>query len=216
MTLLGAGISQTIDSLLPESLGDADLDIDASPDIDAIDGAGADFGDAEIANPSVGATSALSRILGWLCVGKVPVLILLVAFLTVFGLTGLMVQSIVQGVTGALLPGFVASIPALVVAVPCVRVIGKGLSRLIPKDETSAVKRASFIGRIASITIGTARFGYPAQAKLQDAFGQTHYVMVEPDSEEISFPTGAQVLLVEKHGTVFRAILNTSSALVDK
>lgn len=216
MTLLGAGVSQAIDSLLPDSLGDADLDIDVSPDIDAIDGAGADFGDAEIASPSAGATSALSKILGWLCVGKVPVLILLVAFLTVFGLAGLFVQLIFQSVTGALLPGFIASIPAFIVAVPFVRVIGKGLSKLIPKDETSAVKRDSFVGRIATVTIGTARFGYPAQAKLQDAFGQTHYVMVEPDSGDISFSTGAQVLLVEKHGTTFRGILNTSSALVDE
>ncbi len=222
MTLLGAGISQAIDSLLPESLGDVDIDADIDTDfdvdaaMDVVDGSGADFGDADIGQTPVAATSALSRILGWLCVGKVPVLILLVAFLTVFGLTGLFVQSLIQGMTGGLLPGALASIPALIVAVPSVRVIGSGIAKLIPKDETSAVTTKSFIGRIATITVGTARTGQPAEAKLQDTHGQTHYVMVEPDNADDVFEAGTQVLLVEQSGPRFRCILNTSSALVDE
>ncbi len=151
-----------------------------------------------------------------MCIGKVPVLILLVAFLTVFGLAGLVVQSIVHNITGVLLPGYLASVPAFFVAIPSIRIIGTGLSRLIPKDETTAVKSDSFVGRVATITIGTARLGIPAEAKLKDTHGQTHYVMVEPDNDEVTFPAGTQVLLVLKNGASFRAILNTSSALVDE
>lgn len=219
MTMLGAGISQAIDALLPESLGEVDIDVDGdfdvSPDIADINGTGADFGDADIGNASVGATSALSKVLGWLCVGRVPVLILLVAFLTVFGLTGLIVQSLIQGVTGAMLPSSLAAIPAIIVAVPSIRIIGTGLAKLIPKDESSAVTVNSFIGRIATITIGTARAGQPAEAKLRDAHGQTHYVMVEPDNPDDEFEVATQVLLVARSGSRFQAILNTSSALVD-
>ncbi|MBK17877.1 MAG: hypothetical protein CMM52_03435 [Rhodospirillaceae bacterium] len=213
MTLLGAGISQAIDSLLPESLGDVDLDadLDIAPDMDSVDGSGADFGDAQIGSPT-----ALSKLLGWLCVGKVPVLILLVTFLTVFGLAGLFVQSVVHGITGALLPGVVASIPAFIIAVPSVRLFGSGVARLTPKDETAAVTSKSFVGRIATITIGTARKGEPAEAKLQDTHGQTHYVMVEPEKAEDAFDAGTQVLIIQKEGARFIAILNTNPALVDE
>jgi len=217
MTLLGAGMSEAIDSLLPESLGDVDLDIEADLDIDgAVDGTGLDFGDANITNPGIEATSALSRVLGWFCIGKVPVLILLVAFLTVFGLSGLIIQSIVSQITGILLPGSLASIPALMIGIPCVRYIGLGLSKLIPKDETSAVSSDSFVGRIAKITLGVAEKGHPAQAKLKDQHGQTHYVMVEPDIADEQISAGVDVLLVARKGNIFQVIQNTNEALVDK
>jgi len=230
MTLLGAGLSQAIDSLIPDSFGDVDLDADVDMDIDAdvdadldmdsgidhVSGSGADVGHAELDHVAPGSASALSRLLGWLCVGKVPVLILLVAFLTVFGLAGLALQTIVHGVTGAMLPGSLASIPALIVAVPSVRVIGTGLSKLIPKDETAAVKADSFVGRVARITLGEATKGQAAEAKLKDAHGQTHYVMVEPDGEEEVFEAGTQVLLIKKNGPRFLAIRNTNPALVDE
>lgn len=217
MTLLGAGMSEAIDSLLPESLGDVDLDADVDIDIDgAVDGAGLDFGDANLSGPDIGATSALSRVLGWLCVGKVPVLIILVAFLTVFGLSGLIIQSIVSQITGILLPASLASIPALIIGIPCVRYIGLGISKLVPKDETSAVSSDSFVGRIAKITIGVAEKGRPAEAKLIDQHGQTHYVMVEPDGVDEQISAGADVLLVARNGTTFQVIRNTNEAMVDK
>ena len=217
MTLLGAGLSQAIDALLPDSLGDVDIDadLDIAPEVGDIDGVGVDFGDVNVGHAPASGASGLSKILGWLCIGKVPVLILLVAFLTVFGVAGLAVQSVFQGITGTLMPGFIASIPALVVAIPAVRITGTLIAKIIPKDETSAVTVDSFVGRVATITVGTAKAGQPAQAKLQDANGQTHYVMVEPDNTEDAFDAGAQVLVVARAGPRFRVILNTSSALVD-
>ena len=215
MTLMGAGLSQAIDALLPESLGEVDLDaeFDASHELS---GQGADFGDVDAGGADIGSESALSKFLGWLRVGQVPVLILFVAFLTVFGLAGLILQSLVQGITGTLLPASIASVPAFMAAVPSVRVIGSGLARLIPKDETSAVASKSFVGRIAVITLGTARSGQPAEAKLKDTHGQTHYVMVEPHNADEAFEAGTHVLLVEQSGSRFRVVLNTSAALVDK
>ena len=105
--------------------------------------------------------------------------------------------------------------PAVIVAVPSVRVIGTGLAKLIPKDETTAVSTDSFVGRVATITLGTARKGEPAQAKLTDRHGQTHYVMVEPDSEDTVFEAGDSVLLIEQAGPRFVAVANTNAALTD-
>ncbi|MEL6964311.1 MAG: OB-fold-containig protein, partial [Pseudomonadota bacterium] len=75
--------------------------------------------------------------------------------------------------------------------------------------------KLSFVGRVATITLGSARLGQPAQAKLQDQHGQTHYVMVEPDRQDITFEQGSRVLLVARARGVFRAIKNKNNALID-
>lgn len=214
--LVGMTFSKVIDSLLPEGLGDvdmgididADLDVDADLDIDAdadLDLAGLDRVEAVASTPL--------RILGWLCVGRVPILVLLVIFLTVFGLAGFAVQGTALALSGMTLPGIVAAVPALFVAIPCVRLFGSWLAKVMPKEETSAVSRKSFIGAIAVIIRGHARPGEPAEAKFSDAHGQVHYVLVEPDLDDESFAAGDEVLLVRQIGSKFTAIANTNPAL---
>ena len=188
LTLIGAGLSNVIDAMLP----DVDVDIDFEAEIDIGKG-------GELAASS---QSGLSRLLGWLMVGRVPALVLLVVFLTVFGLSGYIMQAFVQGMTGFLIPGSIAWVPALVVTFPVVRVTGKGLAKLIPKDNTTAVSSNSFVGRMATIVTGTAAKNQPAEARLKDSFGQSHYVLVEPDVDSETFRTGAKVLLVSKNGMV--------------
>ena len=202
MTLLGAGLSEVIDSLIPDLDGGPDLELDLEIDADA-DGLDA-----------VG-PSALSQFLGWLCFGRVPALIWLVGFLTIFGLTGLLMQRVLVGVGVGLLPAWIAWAPALAAALPPTRLMGLGLSKLVPNDESSAVSSVSFIGRTATITLGVAKRGKPAQARLTDQHGQTHYVMLEPDLEGDEFPAGSDVILVRKQGGQFRAILNDRPSLAD-
>ncbi|QTA90780.1 YqiJ family protein [Desulfonema magnum] len=197
-TLLGFGASSFIDSFLP----DMDVDVDADMDIDA------DVGD-------IGAPNALSNLLSWFNIGRVPVLVLMVLFLFGFGMTGLIIQSAAHDITGQLLPGLLSSALAFGVAIFFVKFSGMAVAKIIPKDETEAVSETSFIGRIAVITLGTAKQGHPAQAKLRDQYGQTHYVMVEPDTEKSIFETGSEVLLVRQAGAVFYAIPNTSSVLAE-
>lgn len=202
MTVLGAGLSGLLDNLLPEGV-QADLDLDIDGDID-----GAEVLDA--ASPS-----ALSKLLGWLCVGRVPVLVLLVAFLLSFGLVGFALQKVVFAVSGALLPGWIVWLPALAAALPPTRWIGRAVARIVPSDETSAVSVDSFVGRTAVVTLGTAKQGQPAQARLKDQHGQSHYVMVEPDNTQDEFTTGSRVLLVRRVNSTFLAIENTNAALAD-
>jgi hypothetical protein len=188
--LFGAGISNLLESLFPNA--DIDLDIEG-PDMDS--------------------PAALSRILSWLRIGQVPILVLIVIFLVSFGLYGLIMQNFLLVSLGYMLPAFLAWIAPFFLAVPTIRWCGSFLSKIIPKDETSAVSHDSFIGRIATIILGTAEAGKPAQGKLKDMHGRTHYVMLEPDFKNQSFKEGAEVLLVKRAGSIFYAIENTNSNL---
>ena len=154
--------------------------------------------------------------LGWLHVGKVPLLILLIIFLTAFGVTGLLIQAVTRSVAGIYWPGVVAAVPAFVLAVPVVRGVGGLFVRLVPRDETTAVSEDSLVGRVAVITVGVASGNAPAEGRVRDEHGQTHYVMVEPDIAGERFPTGTEVLLVKRAGAKFFGIRNPSAALSDR
>jgi hypothetical protein len=196
-TLIGAGLSDMIDSVLPEM--DLDVDVDVDVDLDT------DFH----------APGPFTRLLSWLRVGQVPVLILAIVFLTAFGLIGLFCQSTALKLVGHMLPASLASVPTLFVTIPMVRVCGGVLAKILPKDETESVSEESFVGRVAVITLGTAAAGKPAQARLTDQHGQSHYVMVEPDLAGVSFEQGAEVLIVSHQGAIYKGIENPNQALTD-
>ncbi|MEL6365247.1 MAG: YqiJ family protein [Pseudomonadota bacterium] len=207
--LIGLSPSGALDSLLPEIDLDADLDVDA-------DFAGGPFDVDAPAAPDAPGAGPLSQVLGWLCVGRVPVLVLLVAFLTAFGISGFVFQGLVQGVVGAALPAALAAIPALAIAVPATRFMGLGLAKVMPKEHTEAVSSRSFVGKVATVIRGEARRGLAAEAKLTDGFGQTHYLLVEPDNDGETFDQGDEVLVVRKASGVYRVIASAHPAMLDR
>lgn len=153
--------------------------------------------------------------LGWLHVGKVPVLALIVMFLAAFTIVGFAVNMVVHGVFGFYLPALFGAPIAFLAALPVVRITGSALIRIMPKDETSAVSLDSLVGRIATVVSGTARLGFPAQAKTTSENGQVIYVMVEPDNSDISFASGEPVLLVKRlTATKFQGIRNPKPDLL--
>lgn len=189
-SLFGAGISNMFGALFP----DVDFDLDA------------DGGDLE--SPGV-----LGRLLSWLRVGEVPMLVLLVVFLTAFSLAGFAVQKTALDLFGFYLPALAAIIPAFLVSMPIVRFFGGVLGQILPKDETDAVSKMSFVGRMAKITLGVSAKGSPAQAKVRDEHGKFHYIMVEPDIIDDIFKQGEDVLLVRSDANLFFAIHPKNSSL---
>lgn len=143
----------------------------------------------------------------WFNFGKVPFLILLIIFLTVFGVIGYTVQYFAIKYTGNTFPTTIVVIFDVVISFLGVRYIGGILKNVIPTEETSAVSTESFIGKIATITIGTAKKDYPAQAKLKDEHGRTHYIMAVPINESDEFVQGTKLIVIEK---------STNCFLVDK
>lgn len=147
--------------------------------------------------------------LGWLHVGKVPILVLLVVLLTAFTMIGYVAVSLTKGLFGFYPPALLSAPLAFFVALPVVRVLGAGIARITPRDESSAVLLETLIGRVAVVVNGTARTSYPAEARVKNDHGQTLYVHVEPDSPEATFGPGESVLLVKQiSGSRFQAIAN--------
>lgn len=163
---MGLSLMGALDDALP-----FDLDIDADTDISG---------------------SALTGVIGWLYLHRLPFLVWLVLFLTSFGIAGIFINAII------VLPTLFSLPLALIITVFSCRFLGKRIAKIMPKNESSAVSSDSFAGKVATITIGNARKGSPAEAVLRDDFQQKHYVLVEPEEVEQVFAQGSQVLLIEK------------------
>jgi hypothetical protein len=146
--------------------------------------------------------------LGWLHVGRAPMLVLIALFLTLFAISGLTINMLAMSLFHVMPPRW-ASIPlAALASLPVVRVLGSGIARLMPREETYAVSFSSLVGRVATM-LGHARTGYAAQAKTSDGQGHTLYLMVEPDETAGDLAIGSDVLLVRQiDGSRFAAIPN--------
>lgn len=210
--LFGVAFSSLVDSALPEFELDADADFEMEADL-AGDGAPLDVDGPDL--PDMPSAGPLSQLLSWLCIGKVPVLILLAAFMLGFGLSGLIVQETSQSILGLYLWPILVAIPAFMIALPTTRYLGLSIAKIMPKEETDAVSRATFVGAVATIIRGEAELGKPAEAKLKDVNGTTHYILVEPDQSGLKFAQGNQVLLVKKSGSIFKAVINTNPVLAN-
>lgn len=155
-----------------------------------------------------------ASLLNWLNVGRLPLLMVIVVFLFAFGVTGLVLQQLIAGVFRHPAPAWLAGPLAAAVALPFTRVLSRVLARILPGDETTAVSRETLVGRVAVVVTGAAKVGSPAQARVRDAHGQTHYVMVEPDDEHEIFEQGTSIIIVRNAGAQFLAIRNESEALL--
>ena len=164
--------------------------------------------------PGIDGDAGLDRVLGWMYLGKVPSLVLLVLFLAGYALFGYGLQLVVHGLLGHYLPGWVAGLAAVPSGMATVRSLGALVAHIIPRDETSAVSELSLIGRAGVISAGMARAGLAAQARVRDNHGRTHYLMVEPDLADEVFDEGAQILIVRKAGAFYRCIANPHPTLL--
>ncbi|WP_352338749.1 OB-fold-containig protein [Psychrobacter sp. 16-MNA-CIBAN-0192] len=177
------GISGFLDNLLPDALADADFDSNVNMTADA--------------DISLGL-----KALDWLYVGRIPTMILLIVLIASFCISGFVIQQLAFAVLGSFISPWLASLDALVISFPLLKIIASVLYPILPKDESSAVSADSLVGRQARIILGYASIGQPAQAKLTDEHGQTHYVMVEPDpafvadnfaSSRVSLPIASDI-----------------------
>jgi len=193
--IMGLEAFSFLDDLLPDLGGDFDGDADL------------DIGDV--------APSFMDSILSMLKIGKVPLVFSIIAFLFLFPFFGYNMQLITNHAGIGLLPMWISGPVAFMVTLPFLRWSNQVMAKVLPKDETSAVSRESFIGRMATITLGKVSFEHAAEAKLKDSLGNTHYIMVVSDLEGECFEQGEHVLIVGERGNHFSVIANTNPQLED-
>ena len=182
---------------------DADFDFDLSTeldvdmDVDIVDGPeGVEAADA--------ATS--DGVFTWIGARDVPFLIWLVSFLTMFGLFGLILQSMLNSIIGIELPALLASAAVFIPALAVTRIIANWVALLMPKTETTARKARHLGGYNGTITQGTASRGKPAEVKIKDRHDNIHYLRVEPLRDKDVFPQGSDVTLIRKRGDKFYVV----------
>ena len=185
LTLLIGG--NPIDALIPDFETSIDMDVD---------------GGVDIASNSLNAFG-FSYLLGWLHFGRVPVMLIIALFLAGFGVGGMIMQHMLDVSFGSTLPTFIAVIIALIPGIFSVRYLGGILSRILPRDESSAVSTKQFIGQVATITSGNATENLSAEASLTDAHGLTHYFLVRPSKGEGPIQQGEQVLILSRKEAFF-------------
>ncbi|RYX83709.1 DUF1449 family protein [bacterium] len=162
-----------------------------------------------------GHISPFEAALDWLWVGKIPFSILLILFCLCFGLSGIGLQAFEHHRSGSFFPPLLAAALAFFITIPLLRLTGWALRPIMPRDETEAVSPNSLVGRDGQITLGVARRGHPAEARVRDGHGKTHYIMVEPETPGVELRAGDTVLLVSRRDHIFLALEYTQSNLQD-
>ncbi len=135
----------------------------------------------------------------WLNAGRVPGLILLILALAWFAASGFAIQGIATELFRPL-PGWIASIAALLPSVPLLRISTVAVARLLPQDETYAASHGDFLGMTGMVVLGPVRQGAVAKARFRDLHGNVHFPRVEPYDPEEVIEQGEPVLAVEARG----------------
>ena len=181
--------------------GEVDLDVDA-PDFDVADldldiDADIDLGDYELAEVEADVPGGVhSGPLAWLGIGKMPFMIWFAVLLAGFGLSGMGVQLALRDLLGFDLHAWMAAIPAGAFGLWFARGFGSVFARLLPKTETEAMSERLLARRRGVITQGTASRGRPAEVRVMDRFGNTHYLRAEPLQDNEMLEQGTDVLVL--------------------
>ncbi|MGE8683446.1 MAG: YqiJ family protein [Acinetobacter sp.] len=181
LTLLGGGSQGFLDQFLPEDVGhNAELGVDAD-------------------------SGVVTKLLDWLYLGRIPLFVWLIIFLCTYSLVGFTIQAIANQMINLMFSVWIIAPACVFLSMPFVRLSAMLIARILPQDETTAIYSEELIGRTATIILGEARQQYPAQAKVQDQHGLTHYILVEPEQDE-TFSQGQSVVLTQKTTVGFQAI----------
>ncbi|MEG2113556.1 MAG: DUF1449 family protein [Hafnia sp.] len=140
----------------------------------------------------------LVQALSWLHIGKLPLLVMLVLLLGSFAIIGISGQYLMISLLQKPLPAGLMALIAFVLSLPTLHFIGRWLAPYLPKDESFAVSEDSFVGSMALVTQSAEQPGISAECKIVDTYGQSHYLLIEPENPDVIFTRGERVLIIAK------------------
>ncbi|MEP4196697.1 MAG: OB-fold-containig protein [Aliishimia sp.] len=182
---------------------DTDFDVGLDAGLDGVDGL--DLGDADL-DFELGDLGEAPDVLpgamdgpgDWLGISRAPVMVWFAALLLGFGLTGLILQTLLQNLAGAAFPTSLAVLISGVFGVGFAKRFARVFARFIPKTESAALSERSLGRRKGIVSQGTAARGKPAEVRIIDGHGNTHYLRAEPLRDEAEIPQGTEVLVMRQ------------------
>ena len=150
----------------------------------------------------------IGQALHYLNIGRIPALIVRCLLAGYFGLFGILIQHGWIALWQAPLSNFLLGPLCFILSVFAVHYSGKAIAPWLPQDESTAIAENEYIGCMAIITGHSAVAGTPCEGKFTDKFGQTHYLLLEPE-EGKKFKKGDRVLILYRlSATRYLAELN--------
>ena len=186
----GSSISAMIDGLFHFEAPDVHVDTGIEHHAGPIGGHGAGL-DVH------GGDGVIGTIFDWLNAGRVPLLILMMAAIGSFAVSGLVIQIVAMHALDTL-PNLIAVPVAMAAAVPGTRYTSKLVAKIVPRDESYVLGSRDLIGRTGIVTLGPVEAGSAARAKIQDKHGNWHFPRIRPAKPGLVIPQGATILVVDQ------------------
>lgn len=141
--------------------GDADFDVDADVDANG---------------------SFVSVFFNWINPHGIPVMALLLLFLTLFNVIGFSAQYVVNMVLNFLPNSFMSGPFVMIFSFVGIRYLSKVFSALIPKDENFAVSIEKLVDKVGEVVL-PAKDNLLGTIKVTDEFGSVHYIQYFSEDE---------------------------------
>lgn len=135
--------------------------------------------------------TSIGELFDWLNFGRVPFSILGMLLLTTFGATGMLVDGTIPG-----LPAWAYLVVAVPASVTVTKLVGNGIAKVLPRDESYAVTREHMIGRRGVVTLGPLDDGVPGAIRVRDEHGDLHTIKARPADQGSIIQKGAEVVVV--------------------
>lgn len=135
--------------------------------------------------------TSIGELFDWLNFGRVPFSILGMLLLTTFGATGMLVDGTIPG-----LPAWAYLVVAVPASIAATKLVGNGIARVLPRDESYAVTREHMIGRRGVVTLGPLDDGVPGAIRVRDEHGDLHTIKARPADQGSVIQKGAEVVVV--------------------
>lgn len=183
---------------------DVELDMAFDVALDAVDFGDVDLDGFDLEGPEIDtapASAATASPLGWLGLGKMPMLIWLASMFMAFGVAGVALQGAAANLLGGPLPALLAVGLSAIAAFWFTGRFGALFARLLPKTESQSVSKRQLNKRMGTVTQGTAARGNPAEVRVKDRYGNTHYLRAEPLKDAETIPQGTEVLVLRHRPT---------------
>jgi hypothetical protein len=136
-------------------------------------------------------------IFAWLNPGKVPVMLLMLAFLGCFSIAGYVFNWIWEGLGFKPLTLLLICPIVGVAVLPLVAKLSAFLGHYLHQDDSNAISLDDLLGYYGTLTLGPIGEKVSGQAKFKDDYGVTHYLDVVAEPRQ-TIDMGDNVVLLQR------------------